>query len=337
MKHGIEPGRTPKNSDTSGEGRKNTFAKERIYQKEWTVADPKAAIVLLHGQGEHIGRYEYVAASFNARGYDVYSGDLPGHGQSGGIKGHIDRFDDYVALAASWIEDVHRRSPELPLFLLGHSVGGLIAARYIQTREPMPSRASYGSPDGLPDGLADGLADGLSDRLPDMDTASIQTGEPKLAGVVLSSPAFQLRYPIPPWKEAIGLRLDRLLPSLRMPSGLKQQRVTRNEEIQLSTTADPLMVYVASVRFYNELLRAQASALADADRIQLPLLLLHGGADEIIVPEQSLEFGRRVTSLDKDVRLLPELHHEIMNEPERDEVLRDIADWLDSRAALEQQ
>ncbi|WP_158299512.1 alpha/beta hydrolase [Paenibacillus antri] len=265
------------------------------YRKDWptsTETPAKATVVLVHGQGEHSGRYAHVAAALNAAGYDVVSGDLPGHGRSGGLRGHIDRFDEFVDVVSSWIEDARSRRPDMPVFLLGHSVGGLVAARLLQT-SPLVGA---------------------------------------LSGVVLTSPAFRLRFPIPPWKEALGRRLDGVLPRLRMPSGLKQQRVTRSEDVLLATAADPLMVYVASVRFYNELLRAQTAALAEAEAIALPLLLLHGGADEIIAPEPSLDFGRRVASTDKDVRLLPGLHHEIMNEPERDDVLRDIVGWLDRHA-----
>ena len=266
-----------------------------IYRKDWLLEDraqTKATVVLVHGQGEHCGRYAHVAAALNAAGYDVVSGDLPGHGRSGGLRGHIDRFGQFVDVAASWIEAARARRPDAPLFLLGHSVGGLVAARLLQT-----------SP----------LAGALS-------------------GAVLTSPAVRLRFPIPAWKEAIGRRLDGVLPRLRMPSGLKEQRVTRSEDVARATLADPLMVYVASVRFYNELLRAQAAALAEAGSISLPLLLLHGGADEIIAPEPSLEFGARLASPDKDVRLLPGLHHEVLNEPERDDVLRDIVGWLDRHA-----
>jgi len=271
-----------------------THFSEHIYRKDWPVEGAKAAVVLVHGQAEHCGRHEYAARALNARGYSVYAGDLPGHGRSGGLRGHIDRFDDYVDTVADWIEDARRREPGLPTFLLGHSVGGLIAARYVETRSEAAN----------------------------------------LAGVVLTSPAFRVRYPIPAWKTALSLKLDGLLPRLRMPTGLHKQRVTRNEEVVRATAADPLVVAVASIRFYNELLRAQAAALRDAERVRLPLLLLHGGADEIIDPTVSLEFGRATASADRDVRLVPGLHHEIMNEPERDDVLRDIADWLDARATV---
>jgi lysophospholipase len=263
-----------------------------IYRKDWLLdarTPAKATVALVHGQGEHCGRYVHVAAALNAAGYDVVSGDLPGHGRSGGLRGHIDRFDAFVDVAASWIEAARARRPDAPIFLLGHSVGGLIAARLLEM-SPIAGM---------------------------------------LSGAVLTSPAFRLRFPIPAWKEALGRRLDGVLPRLRMPSGLKEQRVTRSEDIARATTADPLMVYVASVRFYNELLRAQAAALAEAGSISLPVLLLHGGADEIIAPEPSLDFGARLASPDKDVRLLPGLHHEVMNEPERDDVLRDIVGWLD--------
>ncbi|MCI3926830.1 alpha/beta hydrolase [Paenibacillus sp. TRM 82003] len=262
----------------------------QVYRKDWMTEAGKAVVVLIHGQGEHCGRYEYVANALGDRGYDVVSGDLPGHGRSAGLRGHIDRFDRYLEMVDGWVGEARGMAEGRPVFLLGHSVGGLIAARYLETR---------------------------------------REAEAVLSGAVLSSPALRLRLPIPPWKERLGRRLDGVLPRLRLPSGVHSQRVTRNEEVLLATAADPFMVYVASVRFFNELTRAQEAALAEAGRIRLPLQLLQGGADEIVDPSASLDFGARVASPDKDVRVLDGLHHEVMNEPERDEVLRDIADWLD--------
>ena len=266
-----------------------------LYRKRWTVDAARGAVVLIHGQGEHSGRYEHAAAALNAAGYAVYSGDLPGHGRSGGKRGHIDRFEEYIDAAAGWIAEAAELHPGRPLFLLGHSVGGLIAARLLQTR---------------PDAAV------------------------RLTGAILSSPAFRLRMRVPAWKTALGRRLDRVLPRLAMPSGLKGSRVTRDEDMARRREEDPLMVHVASVRFYNEMLRAQAAALAEAEHIALPILVRHGGADEIIEPEPTLEFGRRLGSADKDVALLAGLHHEIMNEPERDEVLRDIIRWMDVRSQI---
>lgn len=263
-----------------------------LHRTKWlSEGNSKAAVVLVHGQGEHSGRYAYAAKALNAQGFDVFSGDLPGHGRSGGRRGHIRRFEEYLAALAAWIEEAQEHAAGRPLFLFGHSFGGLIAARYAQT-----------------------AADAS-----------------RLAGLVLSSPAFRIKFPIPRWKQNMGLYLDHLLPMLRLPSGLDQQRATRNEEIARAAAQDPLMVYKVSVRFYNEMLRAQAAALAEAGRIRLPLLLLHGADDEIIAPEESLVFGQRVSSPDKEVRLLPGLHHEIINEPERDDVLREITGWMDAR------
>ena len=96
------------------------------FQRHWTAASPRAALLLVHGIAEHSGRYEHVGDAFVAAGIDTLSFDLRGHGESGGRRGHIDSFDDFL-------DDVHdllvaRCDLGVPVVLMGHSLGGLIAA-----------------------------------------------------------------------------------------------------------------------------------------------------------------------------------------------------------------
>jgi lysophospholipase len=250
-------------------------------------------VILIHGHGEHSSRYAYAAAGFNARGYRVISGDLPGNGRSPGLRGHIDRFEDYLEIVEAWVNEVLQMSDAGErLFLLGHSAGGLIVTRYLQS------------------------------------LAAKERSVP-IHGVVLSSPALRLKMHVPAWKAVMGRALNQIVPRLTMPSGLRKLNVTRHPDISKVREDDPLMVHVASVRYYNEMLQAQASAMAEAGSIRLPILLMHGGADVIADPATSLEFAKKLSSSDKSIKILPGLHHEILNEPERDEVIRDIADWLD--------
>ena len=92
---------------------------------------PRAALVLVHGLGEHSGRYEYLAAHCTARGYAVHAVDHYGHGRSEGLRGHVERFSVYLDGLRALRDDVRGQHADLPLFLLGHSMGGLIAAAFL--------------------------------------------------------------------------------------------------------------------------------------------------------------------------------------------------------------
>lgn len=93
-------------------------------------ATPKAVVSLAHGYGEHVGRHCHVIAALNARGYAVFGVDHRGHGASPGRRASTRRFDDYVDDFHVLVERARSRFPALPRFVLGHSMGGLIATRY---------------------------------------------------------------------------------------------------------------------------------------------------------------------------------------------------------------
>lgn len=88
---------------------------------------PRAVILLVHGVGEHLGRYHHVARSLVERGYAFYALDLRGHGQSEGKRGHVDHFNDFVADVRIYFEQIRAEHPGLPIFIYGHSMGSLIA------------------------------------------------------------------------------------------------------------------------------------------------------------------------------------------------------------------
>ncbi len=92
--------------------------------------DPKAIIVLVHGLAEHCGRYDYVVRKLIDFGYGVYRFDNRGHGRSGGKRGHLEDFQPFIDDADLFVELARKEAPSLPLFILGHSMGGFIAAGY---------------------------------------------------------------------------------------------------------------------------------------------------------------------------------------------------------------
>jgi len=116
-------------------GRVNGPGGVELLWREWkgTPGRVKTVILFTHGLGEHCGRYDAFGTYFASRGIPVLGFDLRGHGQSGGPRGHVDRFGDYVADLMFFRGVVGERYPEAKVVLLGHSMGGLIALAAAET------------------------------------------------------------------------------------------------------------------------------------------------------------------------------------------------------------
>lgn len=121
-------------------------SQQQVYFRQWLVADPVAAVLIAHGLGEHSGRYQHVADFFNRQAIAVYALDHRGHGESAGRRGHISDFslfsDDLHALAKS----VRQQHPTLPIHLLGHSMGGLIATAYALRHDSIIASLALSAP-----------------------------------------------------------------------------------------------------------------------------------------------------------------------------------------------
>ena len=101
----------------------------RVQVRRWPAADPARLVVLVHGYGEHIGRYEHVADALVARGSTVVGPDHVGHGRSDGEPALVADFEPVVDDLRAVVQDARA---ELPVVMVGHSMGGLIAIRYAQ-------------------------------------------------------------------------------------------------------------------------------------------------------------------------------------------------------------
>jgi lysophospholipase len=113
-------------------------------RRRWLAEDPRAALLLVHGIAEHCGRYEHVGEYFATRGIDALSFDLRGHGESGGRRGHVASFDEFLDDIAELLEE--RRELGVPVVLMGHSLGGLIAAAYVVDGRPPPDLLVLSAP-----------------------------------------------------------------------------------------------------------------------------------------------------------------------------------------------
>jgi alpha-beta hydrolase superfamily lysophospholipase len=105
-------------------------------RRAWLPPNPERALILVHGLAEHCGRYEHLGAWFAARGCAVHAFDLAGHGRSAGVRCHIRRFGDFHDDLDALLALVRTEHPGLPNVLVGHSMGGLIAASFLVERQP---------------------------------------------------------------------------------------------------------------------------------------------------------------------------------------------------------
>ena len=107
---------------------------------------PWASVLLVHGLGEHSGRYERVGDQLAAAGIDVHAFDNRGNGGSGGMRGHVDRWTDYHDDLAERLAAVRAVAGDRPVAMYGHSLGGLIVAGYCLSDRPKPEFVVLGSP-----------------------------------------------------------------------------------------------------------------------------------------------------------------------------------------------
>jgi len=119
----------------------------RLRYRTWEATAPRAAMLIVHGLGEHGGRYAGLASALTASGVSCYALDLRGHGTSEGRRGHSAEFDCFLQDLDRFRREVDGlNDPEIPLFLLGHSMGGLIVLRYLEEYDARLSGAVLMSP-----------------------------------------------------------------------------------------------------------------------------------------------------------------------------------------------
>lgn len=260
----------------------------------WPAPQPaRGQVLIVHGLGEHIGRYAHVAAALNAAGWDVHGWDQRGHGRSAGPRGDIPTPETLLADTARVIDAVRRPGgPGHRFVLLGHSMGGLVAARF--AAEALAGRpAAWSRP---------------------------------LDGLVLSSPALDAGLNAGQ-KLALALA-GALAPGLAVSNGLKPAWISRDPAVVQAYAADPLVHDRITARLTRFIVDAGARVIADAPHWALPTLLMWAGADRCVAPRGSEAFAAAAPANVVATRPWPGLAHEIFNEPEQAQVLATLTNWL---------
>lgn len=258
----------------------------------WPATAPlRATVALLHGLTEHAGRYAALADRLNPAGIELVAIDLRGHGLAPGKRARIRRFDDYL-LDAQALLDAAATSCA-PLFLMGHSMGGAIAALYAIERLDASGR--------------------------------------RLSGLILSSPALAPGHDVPRWMLGLSQLISRVwpgFPAMKIDAAL----LSRLQPVVNANRNDPLVHHGSiAARTGAELLLAMARIERGRASLRVPLLVYHGTADKLTEPEGSRAFGQHAGSPDKTLTLHEGSYHETMNDMDRDRVIGQLIEWIEAR------
>ncbi len=259
------------------------------------MASPRGRLVIVHGFGEHRGRYRRLVGELLGAGFECHLFDLRGHGDSGGRRGHVGRFADYLDDLARFAAQAGRHTEPgstAPWVLFGHSLGGLIAADFVLRPDP------------------------------------------PFAALGLSSPFFASP-DSPPFARLIAAVARRLRPRLRLHVPFSPRALSHDPRVVEAYARDPRVLDTFSPAWLGEVTAAQRRVLARAGGIRLPVLILVGSADRVADPERSRAFFERLGSPDKTIRTYDGLFHEVLNELERGRVVADLLAWLERHALPE--
>jgi lysophospholipase len=145
---------------------------------------------------------------------------------------------------------------------------------------------------------------------------------------VILAPWLATAVPVPRWKIALANSLARLLPSLPFRARVDPELLSRDPEVVRAYRDDPLVHDVITPRLFVEVAKAMGLVLQRSDRLTAPLLFLLPGADGLVNTERSLAFARSIGGADVTFETYPGHRHELLNEPDRNLVLRDIGGWI---------
>ncbi|MBG0826848.1 alpha/beta fold hydrolase [Planomonospora sp. ID67723] len=255
-----------------------TGTRGEIAVQVWPHERPRYVAILVHGYGEHIGRYEHVAAALVRHGAAVYGPDHLGHGRSSGERALIEDFEDVVTDVHTVVEQARADHPGVPVVVVGHSMGGMIATRYAQRHGSEP------------------------------------------AALVLSGPL------IGKWAALEVLAALEEIPDIPIDPATLSRDLTVGE----AYAADPLVWHGPFKKPTVDAFARTMEAIAAAGSLgDLPTLWIHGEDDQLIPLDGSRVGidGIRGTNLTE--RVYPGARHEVFNETNKDEVLAEVAGFVD--------
>ncbi|KAI7862762.1 Alpha/Beta hydrolase protein [Spinellus fusiger] len=271
-----------------------------IYTKTWKpVNKPVAQILLIHGFGEHIGRYNEMLTLFAENDIECFAYDQRGWGETGAKSKDFGNNQGYSTALGDINDTLEKmKTPDVPLFLMGHSMGGALVLNLIA------QKTKY---------------------------SSVKL----LDGVISSAPFVTLVDPPSPFKEYPLRALSKIVPSFTIDAGINLDGINRDKEEMETYKNDPLNHSYATLKTLSELLDNGKALLKTGKNIDVPIVIVHSTADPINSYHSTKLVYDVVSSKDKEMKSWEGMYHELHRElkPDRDHVLSHYVKWIKARIA----
>ncbi|RDX40014.1 lysophospholipase [Lentinus brumalis] len=271
------------------------------------LSSARAVVVFVHGFSGHCARYECMHGVYATRGITVFAFDQRGFGRTAfdaeaktgksfyGKTSWREQLDDIDW----WVKHVKDQYPALPMFLMGHSMGGALALAFVTRSSEPPAKG----------------------------TISI------LSGVIASSPFILRARPTAKHVRIIGWLLSLVFPNLVLHTPINPNNLSHDPVRNEANASDPRIIHKGSLRIMNDMLTGGEELLWNDYRRwprSLPLVILHGNSDRVTSFRASEEFFGTVNASDKEFKPFENGYHELVNESNgmKEKFVDDCISWI---------
>lgn len=269
-----------------------------IFFESSRVPNARGALLVIHGLGEHSGRYAELVKEARGLRLDVHLIDLRGHGRSSGTRGHFQSLEEIHQDIDAWMKHLVEAGDlkaSLPCFLLGHSFGALVALTFAARYVPGPLY-------------------------------------PHFSGLILSSPLMGVKWnPARALEAQLARRTPKFLQSLQIPTGIKFADLTHDEAEVARCQTDPLMHQWITPAGFLAMERGMNSLPKLVAQLNLPMLFLVSGQDKVVNPLATLGFAKKCSVAHPgkvEVRVFHNFYHEPFNELKKDRAFLELKKWI---------
>ena len=258
-----------------------------LFYGQYFIADnTKGVVILVHGMGEHSGRYtDFVIPKLLEKKLSVITYDQFGHGKTEGKRGHNPNFEAVLTCVTTITNKAKEIFDDVPLFLYGHSMGGNVVLNYVLQKEH------------------------------------------SFKGVIATSPLLRLAFKPPAWKLTIGHIIQKIAPSITMPSELDANGISRDPSEVKKYRDDSLIHDKISPNYSLTFFKTGQWAIENAHLLNTPTLIIHGTGDMITDHKASKEFVENTNGM-ASLELFKDGYHELHNDLEKEKFINQITNWI---------